>query len=232
MNKGGEMTISRKLAFGLRGNKFVRRMQFRFGLLVALGGLAHVCGCSQGPTRVEMPSYDPSSSAAAAMDAYDSNADGSLDQQELSACPSLLASLSQFDVDGNSEISRDEITKRIETWFAKKAASLSIRARILMDGRPLSGARVDLTPEDFLGNAAVAAWGMTQPSGSAQLLLDREQAPASLEGVSGILPGLYTVKVTHPKRTIPSKYNENSELGVEVAYETTSTGLEFRLKSK
>lgn len=226
------MTISRKLAFGLRGNKFVRRMQFRFGLLVALGGLAHVCGCSQGPTRVEMPSYDPSSSAAAAMDAYDSNADGSLDQQELSACPSLLASLSQFDVDGNSEISRDEITKRIETWFAKKAASLSIRVRILMDGNPLGGARVELIPEKFLGSEAVSAWGVTQSSGMAQLLLKKEAAPESLKDSPGILPGLYIAKVTHPKKSIPSRYNQKSELGVEVTYETTATGVEFKLKSK
>lgn len=226
------MTVFPELACGFPEKWFVRRVQCRFGHLLALGGLTFVFGCSQGPTRVEMPSYDPASSAAAAMEAYDSNEDGSLDQQELSACPSLLASLSQFDADGNSTISKDEITKRIEAWFAKKAASLSIRARILMDGRPLSGARVDLMPEDFLGNAAVPAWGMTQPSGSAQLLLDRDQAPESLDGVSGILPGLYTVKVTHPKTNIPSKYNENSELGVEIAYETTSTGVEFRLKSK
>jgi hypothetical protein len=193
-----------------------------------------VAGCMQGPGRVHPPKISPSSAASAAMAKYDTNKDGFLDAKELEKAPSLRSALKQIDTNGDGKISADEIAARIAKWQESGLGLTTLTARVTLDGQPLEDATVTFVPEEFLGTDMQKAVGTTSKGGAANLSIEHPQRP----GLRGVQPGLYRVeisKMVNGKETLPSKYNAETTLGVEVAQDSVSMiqgGAEFELKSE
>jgi hypothetical protein len=108
----------------------------------------------------------------------------------------------------------------------------SIRLTVSLNSVPLEGATVLLEPEKFLQPEIEAAEGLTDASGAAALVRVKSRE-------TGVFPGVYNVrvsKVVDGKETIPSKYNEKTELGLEVANDVPignpRLGSTFDLRSK
>ncbi len=175
------------------------------GLLVtALGG----CG-GGSPSRVEPLQIAPDA-AEKAMELYDADKDGFLDQRELEKVPGLKAALKQVDTNGDGKISADEIKARITSWKESKVGRLGVHCRVRIHGKPLVGATVTFVPEGFLGGNLRSANGTTDARGRCAL---REVGG---EGMAGVSPGFYRVQITKDGQNIPAKYNTETTLGQEV----------------
>ncbi len=64
------------------------------------------------------------------------------------------------------------------------------------------------------------------------LAIADDKLPSDLKGFPGIRPGYYMVEITHPSKTIPTRYNTETTLGQEVASDTGSVNLVYELKSR
>ena len=73
------------------------------------------------------------------------------------------------------------------------------------------------------------ASGVTGQSGHVEMLIAAEDLPPDTP-YKGMHMGLYKVKITHPKRRIPARFNTQTELGQEVACDLYH-GVSFNLKS-
>jgi len=99
---------------------------------------------------------------------------------------------------------------------------------ILAGGAPLEGATVVLDPEEFLGPNVQPATGVTDAGGL--VMPTMEVGPGDPPGVA---PGFYLVRVTKEGLDIPSMYNTETVLGVEVAQDATvelEEGITFDLR--
>ncbi len=192
-----------------------RRMAI-VGLAFLAACLPCIAGCRRGPARVLPPKISPSSAANAAMAKYDTNKDGYLDAKELEKAPALRSALKEIDANGDGKISADEIAARIAQWQATGVGLTTLTARVTLDGQPLEDATVTLVPEEFLGSEMQKAVGKTNKGGAAGMSIEHPPAPQ----YRGVQQGLYRVeisKIVNGKETIPSKYNAETTLGVEVA---------------
>lgn len=180
-------------------------------ILLSMGLLA---GCSKMPSRISGPDIDPQKAANAAVVAYDRDGDSALSKAELKQCPSLLGAIDAYDMNHDSKISADEIASRLKSWEASRVGITAATFYLKFDGRRLEGAKIILEPEQFLTNAISTASAETNSSGLAGPSMDAEHLPKGVR--SGLQPGLYKIKVTHPKLKIPAKYNDQTELGLEV----------------
>ena len=135
---------------------------------------------------------EPADAARKAMQIYDKNGDGSLDQAELRSALALNAARDRIDGDGNGEITQDEIEKRLST-YREMSDFVATTIQVVRDGQPVTGARVTLTAEPFLGENYQVFSGETDEGGSVMV------APPSGE-MAGILPtGLYHVRIESDK---------------------------------
>lgn len=185
------------------------------GVLCSAGVMIFLATGCGGPSGVAPPDWAPDAMADAAMELSDKNGDGILDKQELSAAPGLKAAAEaeggSADLDGNGELSRDEVRNRIayyqETAQGMQAQGLEVR----LGGRPLSGANVELTPEPFLASVLEPARATTRGDGWA--------VPA-VQGMEfiGVQPGMYRIVVTGSSQPIPQKYTagDTTPLGIEI----------------
>jgi hypothetical protein len=159
--------------------------------------------------------------------------DGSIAGAELDASPALKAALARFDTNQDGGISAAEIAARINAWKAMKTGLASIRCQLTLDGKPLPGATVTLTPEPFLGAAVKPASGTANQFGDvAPTISDADKPDPKLPG--GVHFGLYTVKVEGGRESVPERYNGKSALGLEVSYDEPGirdNNLAFRLKT-
>jgi hypothetical protein len=180
----------------------------------ALAGWLLVAGCSWTPSRIEPPQIDPESAGNEAITAYDKDGDAALAKEELKSCPALLAALDVYDTSKDGKIQPEEIAARLKSWEDTKVGITAATFYLKLNGRPLTGAQVVLEPEPFLEGAVMPASCETNSSGLAGPTMAPEHLP---EGVRfGLQSGLYKIKVTHPSLQIPAKYNEQTELGIEV----------------
>jgi hypothetical protein len=147
------------------------------------------------------------------MEMYDSNHDGFLDGKELDKVPGLKAALNQVDTDRDGKISKQEIADRIKLWADSRAGRVSFRLRVKHNGKPLSGARVMLVPEKFLGGALQPGSGTTNEEGTAVIF----SASAASPKLSGLSPGFYRIEITKDGEKIPARYNTETTLGAEAA---------------
>jgi hypothetical protein len=82
----------------------------------------------------------------------------------------------------------------------------------------LEGANVKLVPEQFLGDVAIGASGTSNPAGMVVPSIAEADYPAGQRYLRGMVyPAVYRVEVTHPRKSIPPRYNTQSILGVEIA---------------
>jgi hypothetical protein len=179
--------------------------------------LAAVAGCSSGPPRVAQAKIDPAAAAKAALEMYDTDKDGSLSAQELAKCPALAKSMARFDTNKDGRLTADEIAARIRTWQEQRVGLMRFSCRVLRNRAPLAGAVVRFVPEPFLGTELKPASGTTDATGMAFLSVDAKSLPDDMKGLTGIQPGLYKVEITHPKITLPAKFNTETTLGQEVS---------------
>jgi hypothetical protein len=203
-------------------------------VLTAIVGVA--VGCSGRPARVRQPSIDAAAAAAKALEAYDTDRNGSIAGSELDAAPALKSALERLDANRDGGVSADEIAARVNAWKAMKTALVSVRCLVTQDGRPLPGATVTFEPEPFLGEHVKTATGQTNQFGdAAPTVSDADKPDPSLPG--GVHFGFYTVRISKPaggRESVPAHANAKSTLGLEVAYDEPGirdNNLAFRLKS-
>jgi len=174
-----------------------------------------ILSMSLGCGGIDTYMVDPDEASAAAIEQYDTNGDGLLDETELRGCPALLRELRAYDESKDSKLSAAEIGAQIREMYGRGGGMTSISCTVNLDGSPLSGATVKFVPEGFLGPEIKAAEGVTNASGVAAISLPPEELPKPLRRQSMMRVGIYRVEVTHPTTKIPAKYNTNTELGFE-----------------
>ena len=187
-----------------------------------------IAGCGfSGPSRIH-PQAIASDAAAKAMELYDANKDGVLDDKELAKVPGLQASIASFDKNGDGKISTDEINTRIQEWADSKVGRMPVTVTLLHNGKPLEDATVTFQPESFLGGDLKPGTGATDSAGMAVISIPLSD-PLDPPGMS---PGLYRVQVTKTGENIPAKYNTETTLGQEVGQGNRQLldGVRFDLK--
>jgi hypothetical protein len=187
-----------------------------------------LCGCSFGPSRVEVPQIDPAVAAAAAVEQYDSDKDQNLSQSESAACPGLAGSFKLYDSNQDGQVSQAEVEARLKAMLGSGIGRMPCMVVVYAGDsqRPIEGAKVRVVPESFLEGAIQAGEGVTNPRGIAKPV-----TVGAPPGLPGIEMGLYRVEITHDSLKIPERYNTKTELGFELSpLERNRDTFEFRLK--
>lgn len=194
-------------------------MRSTFAVAVAVAVTALACAsCTSSPARVEQPDY-AAAAGVSAVSQLDRDGDGAIANDELDAAPGLQAALKKIDADGDQRLTAEEIDARVESWRASRVAELAVSCRVLLDGTPLEGAKLEFEPEPFLGGDLHPAYAMTDASGSASVSLAAEHLDDPR--YPGVAPGWYRVQVTASEWALPPRYNTETTLGCEIASDAT-----------
>ncbi len=209
--------------------KILRNTTVAFALPIAVGlGTLSLAGCSGGPSRLTAPSWDAESMSEQAIVDFDKDADGLLSTEELDAAPGLKYNARQLDTDRDGLLSREEIQARIARYQKMGVGLTPFSCNVLLNNRPLVGAKVRLVPESFLGE-------VVQPQESVSK--ERGMVTFTAEGVNmSVVPVcMYRVEITSSEVSLPAKYNTATILGVEVSAMTDPdhpSAVVFRLEHK
>jgi hypothetical protein len=174
---------------------------------------------------------DTDSAAAKAIQQYDQSSDGSLSKDEVAEVASLASAFSRFDQNSDGLLSKTELASRFRSWVESASAAASVPVRVWLDDQPLVGAEVTFEPESFLADAIPPATGVTSEGGHVVPSVAKDKLPEHLQNVNVMRLGLYRVKITHPSKSIPAKYNTNTTRGIEIHPGTQGGITELRLKS-
>ncbi len=186
-------------------------MKSRRSLPIAI--LLALAGCSNRAAPVTSEPID-SNAARKAIELYDANKDGFLDEKELQSAPGLKSASKQLDKSG--KITEAEIAARIESWRRTGAGRLGIACKVTRKGKPVAGAQVNFVPEPFLGAGLQGGGGVTNPQGIANI--------NGTSGLPGMSSGFYRVEITKAGEDVPAKYNRETELGEEVSIDAGGVG--------
>jgi hypothetical protein len=206
----------------------MNKWMFRIHLIACSVALFAAIGCG----GIDPYVVDPVAASADAIEQYDKDGDGALDETELKASPGLLVELRTYDESGDKKLSADEIGAHLNQMYEVGAGMTSLSCSVTMDGSPLSGATVKFIPEGFLGDAIKPAEGVTDSSGGASIGIAPEELPKQLRRHSLMRVGIYRVEITHPTKKIPPRYNAESELGFAFHNVGHLRSPEFHLFSK
>lgn len=191
------------------------------GSLAVAALMGGAVGCRRGPVAVKQPSIDADSAGREALALYDTDKNGTISGAELDASPPLKSALPRLDTNGDGGVSAAEVAERVRAWKAMRTGLASWRCHLTLDGQPLAGARMVLEPEPFLGSHIKPASGESNQFGDVSPSVAREDLPdPTLPG--GVHFGLYRVRITSAgvgKETLPARYNTETTLGQEVAYD-------------
>jgi hypothetical protein len=224
------------MAFPQRSNHLARSRTLFLAAAATVLSLP-IASCNRGPAAVRPPAIDPSSAGSQAMEQYDTDGDGVVKGAELDKAPGLKAALPRLDSDNDGGVSADDIAARVEKWQSTEAGLMSFSFLVTLDGSPLADANVTFEPEAFLGDELQAAVGQTNGFGSGGATIPKENRPAPTTP-PGMHLGLYKVKISKlvgGKEIVPHKYNEDTVLGQEVAYdvsEIANNRVVYALKTK
>lgn len=206
-------TNSDRLIFASR--RAVRRISVGLALLLSL------TGCSRGPAPLPMPSFDPAGSAAKAMDLYDTDGDGYVAGGELEKAPGLKAAMKNLDQNEDGKVSEQEIAERVQAWGRMRIGVMPFDGRVHLDGSPLADAQITLEPDEFLAGVVQAAVDTTSLGGTFSATVPKDKRPLA-DSPPGMQAGIYKVrvsKIVNGKEIIPAKYNIETILGQEVAFD-------------
>ncbi|MEM8680687.1 MAG: hypothetical protein AAGF97_15165, partial [Planctomycetota bacterium] len=115
----------------------------------------------------------------------------------------------------DGEVSKAELDQRFEAWADLKSALNAVRAQVLLNGKPLAGATVNFEPAFQFEGQIKPASGVTDDFGVAVIAIADEDLPKVQHGLKGVHTGTYLVRITHPDKDIPAKYNSETTLGYE-----------------
>ena len=190
----------------------------RFALLTSQLFLVTVVGCSGGAKPIPLPEINAAEAAGQAIALYDTNGDGSIAGDELSAAPPLKAGLGQIDANKDDKVTKDEIEDRIRAWRESKIGMLTTAFKVTRGGKPVPRVLVTLIPESYLGTDLKRASGLTDMRGRALPTIAKEDRPFP-DAPPGCQLGLYRIEVTDPtgNTTVPAKYNTATILGQELS---------------
>lgn len=177
--------------------------------------LALSLGCQSGPAKISFPTVDASAAATGAVQSADKNGDAGISKEEAAAFPSLATEFAKYDANSDGKIDAAEIEARIASWSARGPKVVPINFDVSLDGRPLEGAEVVLEPEAFMGDVLAKGVSKVGASGACGPTVPHEMLTKDIP--FGMFCGLYRMKVTHPEKKVPAKYNEQTQLGIEVA---------------
>ncbi len=186
-------------------------------IIFFLGSLACI-GCNNGPGRVAAPKLDAEEITDRVMQEFDKNLDSVVDSDELEEAPSLRYSLKALDKNENGDLERAEILERFNLYVQLKIGLSRKFIQFTKRGKPLTDAEVLLEPAPFMEGLIEPARGKTGPQGYALMLAENQSL--------GARTGFYRVKITSAKDKVDAKYNENTELGFEIAPITDGLGTE------
>ena len=180
--------------------------------VIVTGLLPLFLGCFGGPTRIEAPKWDVDAITAACMSQADTDGDGSITKQEAKDnAPSLNYALQALDADQDGQLSEEEVRQRFVDLANAKTGVQGFGAKFTYKGRPLPGGQARLVPEPFLEGVVEAAEGtIDQYTGSANFDIPGDD-------YYGVRPGMYRIEVTSDRVKIPAKYNDETELGIDVS---------------
>jgi len=186
-------------------------------------------GCSGLPAPPEKPDLDPAKAGRLALEQFDTNKDGKIDGDEIKKSPGLIEALETMDDDGDGCLTAGEISQRVQEWLDSGTVVITQATEVVLDGEPLEGATVTYEPEPFLSHAIQPSSAVTGPDGFAYPQGQDAKYP-------GLYPGTYRIrisKVVDGKETIPARYNTETTLGKELAFDAPSTHelLRFELSS-
>ena len=132
-----------------------------FSLMLSLISL--MLGC--GPSAPVVPKINAAASASAAMDEYDTNKDGFIDQAELKSAPSLKDAEKVIDSNSDGKLSRDEIEQRLNKYSTQGMALMSFSCSVTMNGAKKAGIEVEMVPEKFMLGSIKMGKGKTDANG-------------------------------------------------------------------
>jgi hypothetical protein len=183
--------------------------------LVAAGtAVAIAAGCARRPARVTPPRIDASRAASAAIRLCDRDGDGTVSPSEAAASPGLAAAFEPIDTNHDGRLVAAEIAARIADWANHGVGIVTQPVHVMWNGKPLAGGRVELVPEPYLTAWLKPAASAIAPNGSSSPSLPPQDLPPGLR--KGMHCGFYTVRITHPTRTVPDRFDRESALGIEV----------------
>ena len=193
------------------------RNSLRGGLMGGgLVGVAMSCllvvGCSDRPSRIRAPKWDPEGFASAVIEKLDTNGDGQIDESELAPAPGLAFGARFIDANSDGSLSRDELIQRFQFYVDRKIGLTTKELQIFYKGRPLSGAQVKLVPEFFLTDLLETAEGVTDQAGSVFPAIQNSELRTPV-----MRTGYYRMQVTSPTVELPPKFNTATTVGVEVS---------------
>lgn len=187
-----------------------------FSLMLSLAIL--MLGCGGGPSAPVVPKINAAASANAAMDEYDLNKDGFIDQAELKSAPSLKEAEKVIDSNSDGKLSREEIEQRLNKYSAQRMALLSFSCSVTMNGARKADIEVEMVPEKFMLEAIKVAKGKTDANGMVRF----KQEDQEFEGVA---PGFYKIKlIKDGSLSLPARFNENTAIGKEIALDRMGRG--------
>jgi hypothetical protein len=198
-------------------------------ILVGLALAMPLGGCSNSPSAVSIPEWDPPGFASAILAELDKNGDTLVDKAELTAAPGLAFGARFIDTSGDGKLSRDELETRFSKYRERRLGLTSQPLRLTRNGRPLVDARVQLVPEFFLSETIEPAEGTTLVEGMVYPSVSGQQTAL-------MRVGYYRVQVTSPTVNLPAKFNTASTVGVEVSpfpnEPATAGPIEIQLRDK
>jgi hypothetical protein len=181
--------------------------------LVTVCSFAFLAGC--GP-RSEVRITAPTIAADAGRQAvaqYDRQNCGRIGGSDLARSPAIQSIAAQLDPQNSGGITAAAIDARIRSYREQNIGRMLTMFAVLHNGKPLSDAVITLVPEAFLGPNMQTGGGTTDSMG-------RTRPSIPLQGADrfpGMPCGFYRVQITKAGESIPSRYNTETTLGVEIS---------------
>ena len=174
---------------------------------LALGVLVVFTGCTRVSRRVVSPKIDPDTAATAAIAQYDTDGDSTLSKAE---CKDSSFDFAKWNTNSDGNLNENEIAQRLRLYVDHGVGLIDLICVVKLNGRPLENGKVLFAPEPFLGDTIEAAEGTVDRDGNVMLAIPEVVAEDPV--LTGIRPGLYKVRITHPDVQIPARYNEQTTL--------------------